>query len=330
MEQVIKSTDYQKAQKTLAKNLLSLKPKKVQAKLGVTGGLIEPISTIYYFEDYEFWWCYRLTSTRHWNAFGFGDPTKKSINNMVVQVNFPVEGSKRTMGGVVATTKDFYLFHTGKIGGSKKGVGKEAFLNAYKITKPALIGKKKEDLIHLGRIKDKRLIHNIMSLAHQVYDFKATLDDAKFMLEPFAHVGSGFKNEFFGKKNPVTKPPKEYESKHGLVVKALHEQITSKKIKAENDGLVDLYTYKGEKKITIIFEIKTNVHWQSIYKAVGQLKVHSSSLKYDPKLVFVYPDYLDMRIIKRLESLDILTLAFGIDNDIVTFHKLDTILAHAR
>ena len=67
---------------------------------------------------------------RYWNAFGIFDP--RSVNqNITVEINIPTDtNSQRTAGFFARDTNSdrIFLFHSGKIGGGRQGIGKNAFL----------------------------------------------------------------------------------------------------------------------------------------------------------------------------------------------------------
>jgi hypothetical protein len=68
---------------------------------------------------------------RYWNAFGTTvDLTTKSSNDITVEINSPLDGTTRTIGAFFAREVGggFAVFHTGKIGGGRGGIGKTEFL----------------------------------------------------------------------------------------------------------------------------------------------------------------------------------------------------------
>jgi 5-methylcytosine-specific restriction protein A len=68
---------------------------------------------------------------KHWNSFGVFRKDA-SAQLITVEINIPVGGNRPMVAGYFATdgaTKKTYLMHNGAIGGGRKGIGQEAFLN---------------------------------------------------------------------------------------------------------------------------------------------------------------------------------------------------------
>ncbi|MFA0358367.1 HNH endonuclease [Vibrio breoganii] len=106
-------------------------------------------------------------SPRYWNAFGLTCELNKNIsNNIVVELNIPTTGVNRRVAGFFAKDKNgrVGLFHRGKIGGGRKGIGKQAFLNwaSYELTSVLTDGDS-EGAILVGIIGDS----NFTSSLHQ-------------------------------------------------------------------------------------------------------------------------------------------------------------------
>jgi len=87
----------------------------------------------------KIWHFHKLIVNRptpsHWNAFGLVNQLKINASNPItVEINIPLEGIDRRVGGLFAVdtnNKHTLLLHRGKVGGGKKGIGKNAFLEWY-------------------------------------------------------------------------------------------------------------------------------------------------------------------------------------------------------
>ena len=75
------------------------------------------------------------STPRHWNAFGVAKQLNLSTSNpIVVEINIPLkEASKRVAGlfAIDTSNEKILLLHRGKVGGGKKGIGKNTFLEWY-------------------------------------------------------------------------------------------------------------------------------------------------------------------------------------------------------
>ena len=107
----------------------TLKEKNQSYTIGHQGGNITPEKL---FADHKIWFVSnKLENSRYWNAFGLASNLKtKNSNDIVVEINIPLEGINRRIVGLFAEDTDgnTVLLHRGKIGGGGKGIGKTQFL----------------------------------------------------------------------------------------------------------------------------------------------------------------------------------------------------------
>jgi len=120
------------AQSLLQKALRATLNKSTTEQLGYQGGSVE--AQIYYHD--RMWFSGQPlpeeSVPRYWNAFGLGVPTT-GPPNIVVEINPPLSGYTRQVAGLYARGgQRLYMLHTGKIGGGKKGIGKDAFLESFR------------------------------------------------------------------------------------------------------------------------------------------------------------------------------------------------------
>jgi len=91
------------------------------------------LRTVYYNKKYDIWFYSKLRENRYRNVFGIGKPVKHSTVKIDCLIAIPIVGiDKKIAGGFAKDTKgNVYVFHRGKIGGGKKGIGKELFWRNY-------------------------------------------------------------------------------------------------------------------------------------------------------------------------------------------------------
>jgi TIR domain len=115
------------------KSAIEARGEKIFCRIGFPGGNFE--TNVFYFAKDDFW-CLPTQGERawgrYWIAFGKGRPTQPS-NNIIVEVNPPHSGENGRVGGVFLKDDggQFFLGHTGKIGGGRPGIGKDAFIAYY-------------------------------------------------------------------------------------------------------------------------------------------------------------------------------------------------------
>lgn len=151
---------------------------KGELKLGYQGDN-EQVGGLY-FERLEMWAACSRTDVggtlRYWNAFGFGHPFGQSLS-ITVEVNSPIAGINRRIGGVLARDGERVLLaHRGKVGGGRKGIGKAAFrefwARAGRETIQLQDGDQQSDVIPVGYIDADDFCDQIASFVRAVDDFK--------------------------------------------------------------------------------------------------------------------------------------------------------------
>jgi hypothetical protein len=64
----------------------------------------------------------KQTGNRYWNAFGVGRPSRDAHVFSTCEINFPLQGLDRRIGGAFARDEagKIFVVHRGKIGGGKR------------------------------------------------------------------------------------------------------------------------------------------------------------------------------------------------------------------
>lgn len=115
-------------------------------------------------------------SPRFWNGFGlFSDLSDKKSNNIVVEINIPSTGINRRVSGFFAKdpSGNTCLFHRGGLGGGRKGIGKEAFINwsSYSLTSINTEGVSENALL-VGRINSDTFTDDLYRFLIEISQFK--------------------------------------------------------------------------------------------------------------------------------------------------------------
>jgi hypothetical protein len=71
---------------------------------------------------------------RYWNCFGTENPLEKHALNITCEINMPMEGMNRRLGGAFARDHRgvAYLTHSGGICGGRQGIGKTMFWRLFR------------------------------------------------------------------------------------------------------------------------------------------------------------------------------------------------------
>jgi hypothetical protein len=291
-----------------------------------------------YSKELDIWWdmggiSQGNSGDRFWNAFGIGKPVPKKLANIICEINYPTEGINKRVAAVWVQDKDEYiLLHSGKIGGGRKGIGKNAFKKRYKgnFFNPD-IEELSGEYIALSSIDNSRLLLHIKNYVFEVAHIKKEITQnrkiTKKQIDLEKTLKTSFNDEFSGTKQYNSKGGKVTSNcDHGIVVRTLKNKIEAKGFNVANDQQRDLYIYNDLPKIKIVFEIKTSISSQTIFTAIGQLLVNNARLSPLPKLVFVIPETLNKNLLKTLKKLNIITLVYTWQNDSPVFNKLHKIL----
>ena len=121
----------------------------------------------------------RCEVDKYWCCYGLEEPWSVDSLSIVCEMNMPMEGVNRRMGGVFVRDESgqVYLTHNGKIGGGKPGVGKSAFLEAHNFRGKTAWSVAWPDgevtgVIVVARIDDANLPDKVAKFVREVDKFK--------------------------------------------------------------------------------------------------------------------------------------------------------------
>lgn len=318
-----KKNDINNAQKIFLKHFHNIADKDINVIIGYPGGNFK--STVSWIDKLGIWVCSFKRYDRHINLFGIGEPKEGDMIPITCEINFPVSGIDRRIGGAFLTdsTGDIFVAHRGKIGGGKKGIGKSLFEDQYRGQWEIVEDNGLETEIALiSALNSPRFVSQVRQFVFEVNRIKTI--SAIPSLQPISPLDSAtFRQEFYGKKKPYrTSVIIEAACDHGLIVNNLSSALKELELDVRNNKNRDLYIIDSNHKITTIFEIKTDISTTSMYSAVGQLILNSISLTEHPRLILVIPEQVDKTLESKLKQLGIQILIFKWMHDNPIFPKL--------
>jgi len=256
-------------------------------------------------EDAGLWFVRESESNRHWCAFGTL-PTPKSGNaSITVEINPPKQGINRRVAGVLAVddAKKIYLCHTGKVGGSKKGIGKLSFLEWNGEERVAIVDPDggSTDAFLVAEVGNHRMVYQIAEYVWAVAAFKEGKPPRIKYLTATPFGGSDKEHE--GKKYIPARAAKTAACDHAIVRNRLADLIREAGRDARRDRHRDLIVGKSSAP-DFEFEIKANGDLYSIYTAVGQLMIHNVAHPAKRRVV-VLPSPISAKIHRALASIKI-------------------------
>jgi hypothetical protein len=297
--------------------------------LGFQGGYEE--AEVYWHENLGLWSLLDMQriSNRSWCCFGTTKPTAGAMMPITCEINCPFEGINRRIAGVVARDDGgrVYLAHTGKVGGGRAGIGKNAFWTFYGdkgVQTVAWSDERKAPVILLGRIDGPHLLAGIAGFVRQVEHFKSlaaagTLADGAVGLRP------DFRPEFSGRRRKYTlSGGVEARCDHGVVVNHLYDLLAAADYKVSN-GRADLYVVQNN-TITHLFEAKSDTTTTSIYQGIGQLMFYGAAMASTPRRILVLPDQPNELTQDVLRRLGVSALVFDWEDGVPTFPSIDEVM----
>ena len=115
---------------------------------------------------------------RHWFCFGVEDPRARGLSSITCEINVPYEGVQRRCAGALMKDEvgQIYLTHSGKVGGGRPGIGKEAFLEFYREANRKSVlwpDGRMSEIIAVAELNAPHLAADIARFVHQVAAFKS-------------------------------------------------------------------------------------------------------------------------------------------------------------
>lgn len=293
-------TDIAAAQNSLKSTLEAQSDKTVKRTIGYPGGHT-PDQWLSAFGNQWFWSGKTSkqdpSARRSLNWFGFY--SDEAGVDITVEINTVPEGLNNRIGGFFARHSEtgvVYLFHSARVGGGRKGVGKEAFL-AWSAHEPQHVttadGGSREGVL-VGPVSGKGASRSILRYVQSVADFKRAVREGAIDEPAFQNKLLKFREyyaEFHGRVTGKRTSTIDYISRHGEVVEALkvwrEEQGLLRGRRLVKSVLVDLGVEKGRSnKLEEVYEVKTSIDRSCVYGGIGQLMVHGNG---DCRRVLVLP-----------------------------------------
>ncbi|HPC74177.1 MAG TPA: hypothetical protein P5551_00025 [Syntrophales bacterium] len=271
----------------------------------------------------------KQAGNRYWNAFGVGRPSREARVFTTCEINFPLRGLDRRIGGAFARdeTGKVFVVHRGKIGGGKKGIGKTLFEDRYRgVWAPVQDGDVETSVVLIGHLGSSRFARQVSQFVRKVDRIKDAgsprpvqtemqFDEHRFSEE---HIGRPYRRE---------ERDLAAESDHGLVVQDLASVLRGYGIRVGNDGERDLYALDAGGRITAVFEVRTDLSRTGLYAGAARLLLGGLGLPSPPRLVMVVPRGFDAVLEGRFGKLKIDFLSFDWKDDRAIFSGLKSILS---
>jgi hypothetical protein len=134
-------------------------------------------TAVEWFAPLGFWCARRPLAQRYGHAFGVAVPTVGEPLSIAVEINAPVAGIDRKVGGAFARCRRsgrLYLVHRGRIGGGAKGVGAELFWSRFRggTTMAEVATDERARVVAVARLDSPHVLADIAGFVHEVLRIK--------------------------------------------------------------------------------------------------------------------------------------------------------------
>lgn len=315
--------DIRAAQATLEKTIRKEFRQRKISNIGYSGGMRRDVGI---FSD-GIYWCMsenhrskETASPRRLNWFG--KMLDKRDQEITVETNTTYAGRNDRIAGFFARdteTDTTYLLHSGKIGGGRKGVGRNAFLAWFNEELHIAADKDGDERsgVIVMPVEGEMAVQSLTRFIDNVSLFKQQVRAGTTETREFKKREAEYKDfyqEASGRRKGRRKSSFDYFSSHGLVVDALNEWREGKGLSAsekiKKNQLIDLGVFTND-ELSELYEVKTSTDRQCLYSAIGQLIVHSADRKCRRTLVLPKVDRLPDDFQKALDMLGIERLSFA-------------------
>lgn len=231
---------------------------------------------------------------RRWSPFG--EYRETGNLEISVEINVPWSNDKRVSGFFAkdAATGAVYLMHDGAVGGGRKGRTEFLWWSNSKLVSVGGADDVRSGLI-VAAIDASSTAADIERFVRKVIEFKAAAARGETTtpqaIAEQRRFGEYF-DEFAGKKLRRRLKEIEYTSRHGDIVRALHEwreRTLSTDEKTFKNAYVDLGVHAGG-VLRELYEVKSSCDRQVLYTGIGQVVVHDDSRNRACKRFLVLPD----------------------------------------
>jgi hypothetical protein len=268
----------------------------------------------------------------------FGEFNEDAGLQIIVEINTPYEGRNDQIAGFFARDTDngaVYLFHSGRVGGGKKGVGKITFLtwSDEELTEVADSSGDIRSGILVMPVAGRSAIRSAVRYVDTVARFKEAARSGETNTPEFQDKERQYRDFYSeprGHRSGRRTAKIDFVSRHGDVLDAVKAwrslQPIDNNARLVKNVLFDLGVAKGNELIEV-YEIKTDTARSLIYAAIGQLMVHG--IGPDCQRVLVLPDRaaLPDDLEDALQRLQIKLLRFRLNDDKATIICLNSAVA---
>jgi len=271
-------------------------------------------------------WIYtKKTDGKYWNAFGVGRPRAKTSVPMTCEVNFPLSGIDRRIGGAFA--KDgpgrIFVLHRGNLGGGRRGVGKSLFEECYRgIWAFADDGGVEKAAAVIGCLNSPSFGRQMAQFVRKIVRLKESAAPP----DPQLELGLGeirFREEEYGERDPACETDLAAACERSLIVRDLADALKNQVGGTTNDDRWDLSAVDGRGELRAAFAVADSSSPAGIREALGRLLLGCAGMKSAPLLYLALPLEPPEDIAEKLRLLRIVPFTYRRQGDRTVFDGLE-------
>jgi hypothetical protein len=303
---------------------------KIPVNLGHPGATVK--AKVFWSDSLGIWMFHeKISDSRYWHAFGTGKPSESSHIPITCEINFPIRGIDRRVGGAMAADRygRIFVVHRGKIGGGQKGIGKALFEDHYRgVWATMEDGSVDTTVALIGELNSARFVRQITQFVRKVDKVKDLISSRSSQLEITFNELS-FREELIGEANDSMEHDPKAKCDHGLVVMDLYTALNRHGCKAGNDLTRDLFIVNAEGKVVVVFHVVTDVSTATLNSGTAQMLISNIDLPERPRLILTVPDNVDEALEAKLKKLGVDILVYEWQENSAVFPGLPVLICKA-
>ncbi|NPU84960.1 MAG: hypothetical protein HPY65_10780 [Syntrophaceae bacterium] len=312
-----------RCQQQFSRSFRAVADARIPVRVGHPGASFR--ASVYWSDERDLWlYSKRIPEKNHWNVLGIGKPAPEGRVAITCEINFPIRGIDRKIGGALARDPEgvIYVVHRGRLGGSRKGIGKSLFGSRYRGVWALMEdGEELATVAVVGALHSPRFVRQLGQFVRKVQRMKdlAASQDPQLAIA-FPEVK--FREELSGKAALPDPVDLSRFCDRGLIAGDLAAALQSMGLQSGNDEGRDCFIVDSQERITVLFKILTSLRDGEVHEAAARLLVDGVSLPEKPWLVLAAPAALPAVLAEPLKALGAEILPYDWSGDRAVFPQL--------
>jgi len=264
-----------------------------------------------------------VAGERYLHAFGVGRPSDGGAVSSTIEINIPVSGLDRKIGGAFARDDGgrVFLVHRGRIGG-RRGVGKSLFESHYRgVWSEVEEGDARSAVVVIGGLQSPRFVRQLALFVRKVEAVKGreAEDDPQSRI---LFEDDRFREECIGGRDVPGGRDHAAECDRDLCVSDLAYRLRTLGARIGQDPSGELFVRDASGGVAALIEVAAATGAPSLERAVGRLMLRGASLPRQPRRWLVAPGEPGSALAARLAALGIRVIPFGWEDGQAVFTGL--------